>query len=108
MIGAGAWANVIDHTTKCSTIIPICAEVGDAVLGDDSIDPGKQSFLRRHAATRTLDLVLLDERPNQTKDQLEVTSMDVFRAYVSLKYSCIIYSIINYVIEGHSDENSIQ
>ena len=87
MVGAGAWANVIDRATKCSAVIPICVKVGDAVLRNDGIDPGKQSFLRRHATTGTLDLVLLDERPNQTKDQLEVTTMDVFRAYVSSKWS---------------------
>ena len=72
---------MVHHATDGSPIIPVRVEVLDAVLGDDSVDPSQHGFAGGEAFPRALDLVLADEGPDETQDQLQVTIIDILWTY---------------------------
>ena len=79
MVGTRPWADVLDHPTEALPVVPVGAEVGDFVLGDDGVDPGQHSFLGGDAFACDPDLVVYDERPDEPQNELQVPTVNVLR-----------------------------
>ena len=79
MIGAKAGTDAVDHSTERTAIVPVCVEVGDEIFGHDSRNPTHHGLLGGETTATALDLVLANESPDEAENQLQVSTVDVFR-----------------------------
>ena len=80
-MGTEPWLDAIDQSTQCNSVVPICGEILDVLVWNLSIDPGKHGIFRREALSRAADLEFLNQGPDETQDQLQVTIIDVLWTY---------------------------
>ena len=65
MIRASAGTDVVHQSAQATTIVPVRGEILHVVLGYHGVDPGQHGLFGGDVLTHDLDLVGLDERPDE-------------------------------------------
>ena len=82
VIRAGARSDAIDESAEGDSAVPVRGEVADVLVRDLGVDPGQEGTLGGDGLAGAADLVVLDQRPYEAHDQLELSVVDVFWACV--------------------------
>ena len=81
MVRAEAWFNGFDKAAESPPIIPILGEVGHLVFVYFRADAHQHGCLDRNTLSSTPQLVVADQSPHETQDQLEILIINILSTY---------------------------